>query len=203
MNWIAWLTIAVLAIALVANRIDWKALAVKWVGYNPERGQLYIKAGSHLRTVEAQRFFEAKEGELYFYKANSKLYHIVALPTDYPHEEIRGRRVIGVEDGQIVAHPLGYMDEAQRAKYNEGLTELSALTLGHAVSKALDSVKPQKVFQWMTIVLVVLGIAAAIYWFNFRPQEIAAPGAEQPNQTQQAPPEQPRIIPIKPGQVVP
>lgn len=159
------ITLILLVIAIVWKSVDWKALAIKWVGNNPDRAQVYIKAGDTVRTVPGKRFYISAEGDLYSYKPD-KITYILATPrrpVEYPYQYIRGRRIIGLEDGYVVASPLGFMPEELKTKYAEGVSDISAMEEGNISVKAIHSIKSKGLNNWVIYAIVALVIAGGIY----------------------------------------
>lgn len=152
--------------------IDWRGWAVKWVGNNPAKGQIYIRAGRDRHTVEGKRGYVSALAQVYRYKDGKEI-NVVIVPgpipgPEYPYEFIRGRRIIEVEDGQLVATPLSTLSDAERKKYAESVTEISALTEGSSVVAALKTVKRQGQPKWLTWVIIgVVVVAAYLYYTNY------------------------------------
>lgn len=166
MNPIIMLVVAILLLILAIIRtIEWRRLALKWVGYNPDRAQVYVKSGNNISpAVLGVR--DKDNPNIYHYREfnNPKDKSSVILPDDYPHENLYGRRLIGVIDGKAVASPFGFMKDEDLKKYRETKYEVSVLTLGQAVVKALKSIAEVKPFNWNW--LVIAGIAAAaVFWY--------------------------------------
>lgn len=174
-------TITVLVIALVVSHVDWRKMATRWVGNNPSRAQIYIKAGDTVRTLEGERIYQGYEGQTYAYKLD-KIYQVVGLKRNYPYNYIRGRRIIGLEDGVVVASPLGYMDNEELSKYHEGLTDLSALYQGKVMVEVMQSVKASKAISWIMVIIIGAVVIVGAYFFLQKSGIIpgpVAPVAEQ------------------------
>lgn len=180
--------IVLLFLAIIRN-IDWKGRALKWVGNNPAKGQIYIRAGRDRHTVEGVRKYISPLAQVYHYtEGKEKTIVIVPGPTpgpEYPYEFIRGRRFIEVEDGQLVATPLSTLSAVERTKYAESVTDISALTEGNAVVNALKSVKRQGSPKWITwIVIAVIVVGVLMFYNNYiKVDDIpVTPGTEQQGQ---------------------
>lgn len=184
--------IIALLILAITRSIDWKGWAVKWVGNNPIRAQVYIRAGRDRHTVEGKRGYISPLAQVYRYKDGKEI-NVVIVPgpipgPEYPYEFIRGRRVIEVEDGQLVATPLSSLTESERKKYAESVTDISALTEGSSVVAALKTVKRQGQPKWLTWVIIgVVVVAAYLYYTNYMQDSEPV--------TQPSIPAQPAVIP--------
>lgn len=210
MNPYIMLGVAILLLVLAIIRsIEWRKLALKWVGYNPDRAQVYVKSGSNI----APAVLGVRD------KENPNIYHYrefnatkgktsITLPDDYPHENLYGRRLIGVADGKAVASPFGFMSAADLVKYRESKYEVSVLAQGQAVVKALKSIAEVKPFNWNWIIIIAIG-GAAIFWFmngQGKPAEVAEPVTPPAsiNQTiEKTPGDNIILVPNEPGKVVP
>lgn len=186
--------IIALLILAIARQIDWKKWAIKWVGNDPKKGQVYIRAGRDRHTVEGVRGYVSPLAQVYRY-TDGKEKNIVIVPgpvpgPEYPYEYIRGRRFIEVDDGQLVATALSSLSDAEKKKYAESVTDISALTEGSSVVAALKTVKRQGQPKWLTWVIVAVVVAAAyLYYSNY--MQDSGPGQEPniPAQSGVIPPE--------------
>lgn len=187
--------IILLTIGAIIRQIDWRGHAVRWVGNNPARSQHYIEAGDTVHTVEGRRILMAGEGMTYTYD-DEKVKYIVDIPKTYPYKYIRGRRIIGQSDGELVANPLGYFRPEQLVKIEEGLTETSALAEGAVVVAAIKSVKSNKAKSMMIWFLIAVIAVGGFIWYrnNNKPIEVPSTNVTQ-NMTAPST--------ITPGQVVP
>lgn len=197
--------IVILLLGAVARSINWRDLAVKWVGNNPARAQVYIKAGGDIYTVQGKRTHIEPKGQTYAFEDKDGKKTVV-LPgpgtkrtplVEYPYLYIRGRRVVGIEDGQLVASPLGFMALEDKRKYAEGLTEVSAIIEGQTFVQAVRSIKRSKaggISTWLLVGVVVL--AAGFYWYmNYGPgAEDVSPVPAVPEQ--QLPPDMQDSVPL-------
>lgn len=187
--------VGLLALAVVRS-IDWKGKAIKWVGNNPDRGQVYVKAGHDLKTYPAKRTYISTKGQIYEYETEAgKLRVMVPGPgtkkkpqTEYPYEYIRGRRVIGIEDGLLVASPLGFMDPTDKKMYRESVTDVSAILEGAVFTNTVRSIKrtAQKAINWILIILAV-GAAGYFIYTNYIAPDTADVPAETPPVEQEIP----------------
>jgi hypothetical protein len=157
-----------LLIGAVIRNIDWRSHAVKWVGNNPVKSQHYIAAGDTVHTVEGHRILMAGEGQTYVYEDTDGETYICDVTKEYPYKYIRGRRIIGQSDGELVSDPLGFFRHEQLEQINEGLTEISKLAEGSVLIAAIHSIKSNKTkTAIMTWILVgVIAVGGFLYWRN-------------------------------------
>jgi hypothetical protein len=171
MNPYIMLAIAVLLlIGAIVRSIDWRAIALKWVGNNPQHAQIYIKAGGNVKTIQGERGHVSGVDQEYIYegrdKDGKKQKAIVIIPVGYPYEYIRGRRIIGIMDGLLVPSPLGFMDQESLAKYREAEADISAFTESKTLVQLVRSIKSSKPVNWMMI-LIIIGVAVVGYlWYQ-------------------------------------
>lgn len=228
----------ILVIAIIVTNINWREKAVQWVGNNPVRGQIYMKAGDTVHTVEAVRTLISSDGQFYrytdtgskepvyailpvdkyVYYENGKPKSIDVIPENedsidevrankgrgrvhagYPYYYIRGRRIIGLEDGQLVASPLGFMPPELVSRYKESVTEISLLIESNVTTQALRSVKPAgKPFNWIILGLIVAGVIGYMFynWYQGNAMPAGQPAGQPADQPPAgAPAEPPRIPP--------
>jgi hypothetical protein len=185
------ITLILLVVAIIWKSVDWKALAIKWVGNNPKRAQVYLKAGDTVRTVQGERFYIGADGDYYHYKPEKITLVVITprKPIEYPYEYIRGRRIIGIEDGQVVASPLGFMTQELKSKYNEGVSDLSSIEEGNTMVKAIHSIKSNRLTNWLIYAIIAVVIAGGIYFYmnNKRAGNIQTANVTQ-NQTMETVP---------------
>ncbi len=200
-------TIIILFIIIVIRQIDWRQKAVEWVGNNPARAQVYVHAGHTSQTVQGTRVFQGTtkcmvheveewhEVSVYRYQL-VKDYHLLIFVDDttYDYDYIRGRRILGVNDGVLVPNPLGNSDETMRGKYREGILDLSMLHDSQVEVQALKSLKSNRLTNWMIYGLVLLVVAGGIYYYISNNSKQAAQPAAQPPAV-----EQPAQAPYQPG----
>ena len=171
MNPYIMLAIAVLLlVGAIVRSIDWRALAIKWVGNNPQHAQIYLKAGSNVKTIQGERGHVSADVQEYKYNSRNengkKIKQIVIIPVNYPYEYIRGRRIIGIMDGLLVSSPLGFMDQESLSKYRESEADISAFTESKTLVQLVRSIKSSKPVNWMMI-LVIIGVAVVGYlWYQ-------------------------------------
>lgn len=217
------ITVVILVIAIIIKLIPWRDWAVSWVGDNPARAQIYIKAGSLVYTIEGKRVLMHPAAQAYQYESDdgkllvwvpgpgmperaaldhngkeiidSDTKQPVKLPeinqVEYPYVYIRGRRMIFIEDGQLVASAPWYMSEADKRKYSESVTEVSEAFNSGVYVSAIRSVKRPGAFSWKWIVVVLIIAAAAYYFYTQNSQPAGSPvnPGTIPQQTQpQIPP---------------
>ena len=163
-------TLIILFIVAIFRNIDWRARAVKWVGNNPANSQHYIEAGDTIHTVEGKRVLMAAEGQSYVYRDLDKEIYIIDIPPEYPYKYIRGRRIIGQSDGQLVSNPLGYFRPKQIALINEGLTEISELAHGDLLIRAIKSVASNKAKSMLMWLLITAAVAGAYMYYRSQNQ---------------------------------
>lgn len=181
--------IVVILLAAAARIVDWRGLAVKWVGNNPVKAQIYIKAGHDIRSIPGVRTKMTSKAQTYRYTDVDKQVYTIVVAGDkadqpYPYEYIRGRRVIGISDGHVVASPLGFMTNAERVKYEMGLTEFSQLAEGINVVTAMRTVKKSKTPSWLTwLIIAVVVVGAYFLYSNYIAVDNVPAG---PDQTEQA-----------------
>lgn len=163
---ISLITVIVLLIFAILRTIDWRSLASRWVGYNPERAKVCVREGMRVRVGIGKRVWSGVEGQMYVYKHKGDKYSTVCIvPLNYPHVENEGYRLIGVTDGRVVADPLGLFDELEQAKYHESVTDISAIDEGNTMVKAIRSVKTNKLQNIMTYILIAAVVAGAMWYF--------------------------------------
>jgi hypothetical protein len=184
-------TLVLLLFAVLWKWIDWERLAINWVGNNPARAQVYTKAGDTIKTCRGERFYIGTEGDMYIYKPD-KMNLVAICPrgkNQYPYYYIRGRRIIGVEDGYVVAMPLGFMPEDMIGRYKEGVTDISSIEEGNVMVKAIHSIKSNKVGNWILIGIIVLAVigGAYVYFNNKNKGESISNNVTTTNITQPAP----------------
>lgn len=181
------ITLVLVVVGAVWRLIDWRSMAVKWVGNDPRKGQIYIKAGHDVRTVEGVRTKMFAKTQTYRYIDTDKQAYTIVIPGDkspqpYPYDYIRGRRIIGMQDGHVVASPLGFMTDDECQKYNEGLTDLSLLSEGVNTYNAMKSVKQSHTPSWITWVVIIAVVVGA--YFVYRNYFADEPIPESPTQQQ-------------------
>jgi hypothetical protein len=184
------ITLVLLAFAILWKLIDWQALAIKWVGNDPDRAQIYIKAGDTVRTIRGERIYNGAEGDIYIYKPE-KFNQIIILPrarTPYPYYFIRGRRIIGIEDGHIIASPLGFMPENMRDIYKEGVSDVSAIQDGNTMVRAIHSLKSLKVGNMLLIGLAFVLVVGGIFYYLNRNKNAGVVPTANVTTTQQVAP---------------
>jgi hypothetical protein len=166
----------VLFIGAIIREIDWKKHAINWVGNNPARGQIYVKAGDTLRTFEGKR---DKNNESFYTWAEGKQIKSVSLPVDYPYEYIRGRRIIGVDDGQPVASPLGSMTADERRKCTLTDLELSVMVESKDVVLAMKTINQSRKMNWVMIVIIAGVVVFGLLYYQNNIAEKAVPVQSQ------------------------
>jgi hypothetical protein len=186
--------IVLLGIGAVIRNIDWRGHAVRWVGNNPSRSQHYIEAGDTVHTIEGHRILMSAEGMVYTYD-DEKVKYVVDIPKIYPYKYIRGRRIVGQSDGELVANPLGFYRREQLSMIQEGLTETSALAEGSVVIAAVKSVKSNKA-KGMLIYLLIGIIAVGGYMYYRSTQKDELPTTANVTQNMTAP------AVIQPGKII-
>ena len=190
--------IILLGIGAVIRNIDWRGNATRWVGNNPSRSQHYIEAGDTVHTIAGNRILMSAEGMVYTYD-DEKVKYVVDIPKTYPYKYIRGRRIIGQSDGELVANPLGFFRREQLAMIQEGLTETSALAEGSVVVAAIKSVKSNKAKNMLIYLLIaVIAVGGYIYYRNTQKDELSATANVTQNMTAPAVITPGRIVPINP-----
>lgn len=180
MNPVIMLVVAILLlVGAVIRSIEWRKIAVNWVSPDPKNATIFIKSGNIVKPVLAER--DRDNLQIYNYK-EGKVKKSIVLPANYPEEYLRssGRRIIGIQDGQAVASPLGFMSSDDLVKYRESPVEISVLVNSHAVIKALRSISETKPFNWM--ILLVIGAVIVIGLYFFQNYNKAVPG-NQPVQS--------------------
>lgn len=181
-----------LFLAIVWKLVDWRELAIKWVGNNPEHAQVYVNLGGTVRTYQGERIFIGADADIYAFKSDARdWYQVVFLPRsgldekknriniEYPYDYIVGRRIIGLKDGQLVASPLGFMEKMDIVKYHEGVSEISAAVRGNEMVKAMKSVKTTRAKNWMKYLLIaIIAVGLFFVYQHFKAGQIpaAAPG---------------------------
>ena len=156
-------SVVLLLVGAIVRSVDWKGIAIRWVGYNPSRAQVYIKAGNHVRTVEGKR---DKDNDLiYHYKIDKKEKTLI-VTANYPHEDIRGRRIIGICDGVVVPSPLGFMSAEEIKHFKETEQEVSAVLHSALITKMLKSLSSGKALNWLMVVIVLGGLAVGYMLFK-------------------------------------
>lgn len=196
--------LVLLFIGVIVRSIDWRKLAIKWVGNNPQHAQIYIKAGHDVHTVTGERGDTVNGQQQYIYEDNKKR-KIVLLPKKYPYDFIRGRRIIGLDDEKLVANPLGFFTGEELEEVKEGVGDMSEWTMGVAFLNALKSIKRAQSIDWLKYVIIVGGIIAAYFVYQnfFAPDEIeGVPDSQQNSQIERpAQIEEPANTPviIRPG----
>lgn len=192
--------LAFLILLLIANRIPWRDWAIKWVKYNPQKGVIYIKTGMYVTKYFSKRFYEADEGQMYYYDQGKIKEQVVIIPKQYPHIDIAGYRMIGLEDGHLVANPLGFFDPVQMAKYREGKTDISALARGNNMIMAMHSVKSHKtsdILKWALVAIIVVGAYLGYQHFIAKPAVQTSPTANMTSPANVAPLNPPGEVVIK------
>jgi hypothetical protein len=150
-------------IGIIIKQIPWKDIAIKWVGNNPNRAIVYVKAGDTIRKADGKQDKVSKQ--TYHWKMNKKKENII-LGDNYPYEYIAGHRVIGVEDGKAVASPLGFWPKQLQDKYLENSTDISMILEQQAVVKALHSIRQSRPLNWMTILIIGLVVVGGLWYYN-------------------------------------
>lgn len=201
MNTIMIIAVVLLFLAAIIRNIDWRAIAVKWVGNNPAKSQHYIEAGDTVHTVEGHRVMMAAEGQVYVYDDLDKETYIIDVENKYPYKYIRGRRIIGQSDGVLVANPLGYFRPEQVANINEGLTEVSQLSHGDLLIRAIKSVKSNKTKNMIIWLLVAAVLAGGYMWYrnNNKPEVIPTANVTQ-NVTMPTTVQPGLVVPVVPSE---
>lgn len=216
------ITVVLLVIAIIIKLIPWRDWAVAWVGDNPAKAQIYIKAGSLVYTIEGKRVlmhpaaqayqYESDDGKMLVWVPGPGMPERAALDhngkeiidpeskkpvmldpieqVEYPYVYIRGRRMVFIEDGQLVASAPWYMSESDKRKYSESVTEVSEAYNSGVYVSAIRSVKRPGAFNWKWIVVVLIIAAAAWYFYNQNNQPVGQPVNPNniPQQQQQVPP---------------
>lgn len=167
------IVVIVLLIGAVIRQIDWRKYAVNWVAPDSKKATVFIKMGSIVKPLSAER--DRDNVLMYNYKdGKNKL--VVTLPANYPEEYLRsnGRRIIGIEDGKAIASPLGFMSEVDLKKYRESSIEISVMVQSQAVVKALRSISDTRPINWMMLIIIGIVAIAGIYWYSNK-EKPAAP----------------------------
>jgi hypothetical protein len=160
-DWVSIIILILVVIFIVWKLIDWKEIAYNWIGYNPKKCVCYVRSGGHIRPYLGVWDHEESKADIYKYKTKKGI-ELVTVPKTYPHDDIYGRRVIGVENGVIYASPLGSMSAKERGLCvaNNNPRLLSDLWESHVWSLGLRSMKTKKagsMITWLIIAAVVVG----------------------------------------------
>ena len=166
----------VIILLMVAAFIDWRGLIEKWLGNNPSNGLVYVKAGNQIVAVKAKRDYVAAEGQLYLYRWLGKVCEVV-VPENYGYSYFRGRRVIGVEDGKLLASPLG---NASPDKLGE--SDVSSLILGRTVVDLVRTITGKKSSPWLWLLIGLgVGLIGFMLYQHFIGGGISLPGSAVPS----------------------
>lgn len=188
----------ILVIFGILRQFDWRQMAIKWVGNDPRKCVIYESVGDTvLPPVIGKRH---KSNRLcYEYKRHGDDC-MVFLNKDYPYKYISGRRVIGVQDGRVVASPLGFMTDAELSKYKETQVDIQIQMEANAVLKALSSIKLKATLNILTFIII-----AAIALGGYIMYKNGVLGGQRNTSTTPAssPPAATTTIPIPPMTTVP
>lgn len=211
MSWVVfWAVLGVLILvftgAVIYFVVDWRGLAVKWVGDNPDYGMAYVKVGGKWRYRESEISHKYRGQWTYTRTEGTKKKPVfitdrvpISVINRGEFDEYTGRLLYRIRDGSSIAEPFS-TDDGDVINYPSRL--ISADLLAEVAVYLNESVKGlKKAFDWRPlaiigiIILLVLGILAGTGVIHGpRAVYVPAPAAATSNATA-------NMTPTAPGSV--
>ena len=177
---------AIILLILIASWIPWRTIFDKVWGNNPTKAKVYVEAGEQIILCQGRLSGDCPQGNVYRFKYFGK-WQSVIVPEKYPFRYILGCRQIRLKVGDSVASPLGDMTSSSTRVSSSTLDAIFRAHIGKDLAQTVFG----KTFNWMIIIIAVVGIVA-VGFFLFR-QFIATDipvqpaGIEEPAPIQEKP----------------
>lgn len=152
---LAIILVCVFVVAGILGYVDWQKVFEKRWGNDVRRARVYVEAGEQVVMVFGKMIYESGRGMLYRYKWGKKEL-VVAVPFDYPHKFVRGRRMIRVVVGEASAR---YWDNRQVSE--DGVFSVSDLVRSHLVSELVKSMSGGGEINWKMWLMIAGGVLVA------------------------------------------
>jgi flagellar basal body-associated protein FliL len=145
---------------------------------NPEKAWVFIDIAGRYKHVKGRLIDKKAEGEAWEYEIAGRK-NIVVIPNDikfYPIKYWKRRRVIGVQNNNIVASPLG---DKKPEKETGNISLIKDLTLSHIGSDMVKAMSSGKT-NWMILIIiiaivVIIAVGGGIFLYSKQSQNNLIP----------------------------
>jgi len=153
---------------------------------NPEKAWIFIDIAGRYKHVKGVLSDKKDTGEVWKYNiAGHK--QIVVIPNDikfYPIKYWKRRRVIGVQNGNVVASPLG---DKKPEKETGNISLIRDLTLSHIGSDMVKAMSSGKI-NWLVFIIiiaivVVIAVGGGIFLYSKQSQKNIIPATPTTSST--------------------